>query len=137
MRQISIIKQYLLLKKYYKQTVIIPGLGENQDPSEYQKSQPDLIISNYHKYHKGLCFEPENQNNCYQISQAQKHMRPLYKMNGYLFKISIDYDEIISILNEYMKEIRIPCRFCLSQKRFKTQESYKNKKNYFQEMKNI
>ena len=55
-----------LMRKYYPDTILLAGLGENQDTEDkrldpykkgYTRSQPDLIVFNYHKDYKGLCIE--------------------------------------------------------------------------------
>lgn len=56
----------------------------------------------------------------YQISEAQKKMNRLYKENGYLVRISNDYDQIIRIIKEYMGGARIPCKYC-----YVSKETYK------------
>ena len=51
-----------LIRNYYLKTLIVTGLGENQDtPSKridswkkgYTKGQPDLMVLNYHKDDNG------------------------------------------------------------------------------------
>ena len=53
-----------LIRNFYPEVIMVPGLGENQDtPDErvnswkkgYMRGQPDLMILDYHKYYKGLC----------------------------------------------------------------------------------
>ena len=55
-----------LMRKYYPDTILLAGLGENQDTEDkrldpykkgYTRSQPDLIVFNYHKDYKDLCIE--------------------------------------------------------------------------------
>ena len=55
-----------LIRKYYPDTILVAGLGENQDTEDkrldpykkgYTRGQPDLMVLNYHKDYKGLCIE--------------------------------------------------------------------------------
>ena len=54
------------IKKYIKEAIIVPGLGEHQINSTfrtdsylkgYKGGQPDLILLNYHTKYKGLAIE--------------------------------------------------------------------------------
>ena len=55
-----------LIRRYYPDSILVAGLGENQDTDEkrldsykkgYMKEQPDLMVLAYHKDYKGLCIE--------------------------------------------------------------------------------
>ena len=55
-----------LIRNFYPDALLVPGLGENQDTSEkrinswkkgYQRGQPDLMVLNNHRDFKGLCIE--------------------------------------------------------------------------------
>ena len=113
-----------LIRNYYPGSLIIPGLGENQDTEEkrldsykkgYQKGQPDLMILDYHKYYKGLCIEFKSPTGNYEVSEAQLKMKTKYKNNGYAFILSNDYDKISKTLHKYMAGVRIPCEFCIKE----------------------
>jgi len=78
------------IRRFYPYSIIIAGLGENQDtPTErmnswkkgYMKGQLDIIVANYHKEYTGLCIEFKSPINNYQISEAQKEMKGVYKQN--------------------------------------------------------
>ena len=52
-----------LIRKYYPDSILVAGLGENQDTDDkrlnsykkgYTRGQPDLMILDYHKDYKGL-----------------------------------------------------------------------------------
>ena len=110
-----------LIRNFYPDSIMIPGLGENQDSPEkrinswkkgYIKGQPDLMILNYHKDYNGLCIEFKSPTNYYEISDAQKEMKERYKINCYKFILSNDYDYICKRLHKYMEGIRIPCKYC-------------------------
>ena len=110
-----------LIRNFYPDAIMVPGLGENQDSPEkrinswkkgYIKGQPDLMILNYHKDYNGLCIEFKSPTNYYEISEAQKEMKERYKINCYKFILSNDYDYICKRLHNYMEGIRIPCKYC-------------------------
>ena len=55
-----------LIRNFYPNALLVPGLGENQDTPDkrinswkkgYTRGQPDLMILDYHKDYKGLCIE--------------------------------------------------------------------------------
>ena len=50
--------------------------------------------------------------NNYYVSEAQKEMKKKYLDNGYAFVLSNDYDRICKNIHEYMKGIRVPCKYC-------------------------
>ena len=84
------------------------------------KGQPDAIIVNNCrlKLYNGFCIEFKSPSNNYQISEAKLDMKKRYEQNGYKFSILNDYDLITLEINEYLLDIRIPCRYC--EKSFKT-----------------
>ena len=54
------------IKKYIKEAIIVPGLGEHQINSNlrsdayykgYTGGQPDILLLNYHTKYKGLAIE--------------------------------------------------------------------------------
>ena len=69
-----------LIRNFYPEVIMVPGLGENQDTPEkrinswkkgYMRGQPDLMILNYHKYYKGLCIEFKSPTNNYYVIESQ------------------------------------------------------------------
>ena len=111
-----------LIRRYYPDTILVAGLGENQDTDDkrldsykkgYMRGQPDLMILDYHKDYKGLCIEFKSPTNNYYVSEAQKEMKKKYRNNNYKFILSNDYDEICIEVHDYMKGIRVPCKYCI------------------------
>ena len=111
-----------LIRKYYPDTILIAGLGENQDTGDkrldsykkgYMRGQPDLMILDYHKDYKSLCIEFKSPTNNYHVSKAQYELMKKYSNNGYKFILSNDYDEICIEVHDYMKGIRLPCKYCI------------------------
>ena len=110
-----------LIRNFYPDSILVPGLGENQDTSEkrinswkkgYMRGQPDLMILNYHKDYKGLCIEFKSPTNNYCVSEAQLKMKEKYCDNEYAFILSNDYDKISKLIHKYMDGVRIPCKYC-------------------------
>ena len=118
-----------LIRNFYPDSILVPGLGENQDTSEkrinswkkgYMRGQPDLMVLNYHKDYKGLCIEFKSPTNNYNISEDQLKMKKKYRDNNYAFILSNDYDKISKLIHKYMADVRIPCEYCI--KKFTNKE---------------
>ena len=113
-----------LIRRYYPDTILVAELEENQDAEDkrldsykkgYTRGQPDLLVLDYHKDFKGLGIEFESPAGNYRVPEAQKEMKK-YLNNGYAFILSNDYDRICKInIHEYMKGIRVPCKYCIKQ----------------------
>ena len=110
-----------LIRRYYPDSLLVAGLGENQDTEEkrldsykkgYLHGTPDLMILNYHKDYRGLCIEFKSPTNNYCVSEAQLKMKKKYKDNGYAFLLSNDYDSISKKIHLYMDGVRILCEYC-------------------------
>ena len=110
-----------LIRRYYPDSILVAGLGENQDTEDkrldsykkgYMRGQPDLIILDYHKDYKGLCIEFKSPTNNYSVSEAQLKMKENYRNNDYTFILSNDYDKISKNIHKYMVGVRIPCKYC-------------------------
>ena len=70
-----------LIRKYYPDSILVAGLGENQETEDkrldsykkgYTRGQPDLLVLNYHKDFKGLGIEFKSPTNNHHVSEAQK-----------------------------------------------------------------
>ena len=118
-----------LIRNYYPDSLLVAGLGENQDTEDkrldsykkgYQRGTPDLMILDYHKDYKGLCIEFKSPTNNYNISEDQLKMKKKYRDNNYAFILSNDYDEISKLIHKYMAGVRILCEYCT--KAFTTKE---------------
>ena len=110
-----------LIRNYYPDSILVAGLGENQDTEEkrldsykkgYQKGQPDLMILDYHREYKGLCIEFKSPTNNYCVTESQLKTKDKYKNNEYAYILSNDYDYISKKLHKYMTGVRIPCKYC-------------------------
>ena len=110
-----------LIRNYYPDSILVAGLGENQDTEDkrldsykkgYTRGQPDIMILDYHKDYKGLCIEFKSPTNNYCISESQLKTKEKYKANDYAFIISNDYDYISKKIHKYMSGVRIKCQFC-------------------------
>ena len=119
-----------LVRNFYPDALLVPGLGENQDTSEkrinswkkgYQRGQPDLMVLNNHRDFKGLCIEFKSPTNNYCVTESQLKMKEKYKNNGFAFILSNDYDKISKLVHKYFAGVRIPCEYCI--------KAFRNKKN--------
>ena len=120
-----------LIRNYYPDSILVAGLGENQDTEDkrldsykkgYTRGQPDLMILDYHKDYKGLCIEFKSPTNSYCVSEAQLKMQEKYRNNDYAFILSNDYDKISKNIHKYMAGVRIPCKYCT--------KAFRNKKKH-------
>ena len=119
-----------LIRNYYPDSLLVAGLGENQDTEDkrldsykkgYQRGQPDLMILDYHKDYKGLCIEFKSPTNNYCVTESQIKMKEKYRENNYAFILSNDYDKISKLIHKYMAGVRILCKYCT--------KAFRNKKN--------
>ena len=110
-----------LIRNYYPDSILVAGLGENQDTEEkrldsykkgYLRGTPDLMILDYHREYKGLCIEFKSPTNNYYISESQIKMKEKYCSNDYAFILSNDYDKISKLIHKYMAGVRILCKYC-------------------------
>ena len=110
-----------LIRNYYPDSILVAGLGENQDTEDkrldsykkgYLRGTPDLMILNYHKDYRGLCIEFKSPTNNYEVSESQLKMKAQYCQNNYAFILSNDYDKISKLIHKYMAGVRIPCEYC-------------------------
>ena len=110
-----------LIRNYYPDSILVAGLGENQDTENkrldsckkgYLRGTPDLMILNYHKDYRGLCIEFKSPTNNYCVSESQIKMKEKYRSNDYAFILSNDYDKISKNIHKYMAGVRIPCKYC-------------------------
>ena len=122
-----------LVRNFYPDALLVPGLGENQDTSEkrinswkkgYQRGQPDLMVLNNHRDFKGLCIEFKSPTNNYCVSESQLKMKEKYCDNEYAFILSNDYDKISKLIHKYMVGVRIPCEYCT--KAFRNKKTLNN-----------
>ena len=111
-----------LIRNYYPDSLLVAGLGENQDTEDkrldsykkgYQRGTPDLMILDYHKDYQGLCIEFKSPTNNYEVSESQLKMKEKYCKNNYTFILSNDYDKISKLIHKYFAGVRIPCEYCI------------------------
>ena len=96
-----------------KMTPQVQGPRLDSYKKGYTRGQPDLLVLNYHKDYKGLGIEFKSPTGNHYISEAQMVMK--YRNNGYAFILSNDYDSMRKNIHEYMKGIRVPCKYCIKQ----------------------
>ena len=103
------------IKKYIKEAIIVPGLGEHQINSTlrtdsymkgYKGGQPDILLLNYHTKYKGLAIELKTPTGHGVLSKNQENYMNNSKHNGFMTLVSCDYDEIITTIVKYSLGIR-------------------------------
>ena len=103
------------IKKYIKEAIIVPGLGEHQINSNlrsdayfkgYTGGQPDILLLNYHTKYKGLAIELKTPTGHGVLSKNQENYMNQLKHNGFMTLVSCDYDEIITLIVKYSLGIR-------------------------------
>ena len=103
------------IKKYIKEAIIIPGLGELQSNSNvradayykgYTGGQPDILILNYHTKYRGLAIELKTPTGRGVLSKNQENCMNNLKHNGFMTLVSCDYDDIITTIIKYSLGIR-------------------------------
>ena len=103
------------IKKYIKEAIIIPGLGEHQYTHSlrsdaylkgYQGGRPDIILLNYHTKSPGLANELKTPTGRGIISKNQENYMNTLEHNGFMTLVSCDYDEIITLIVKYSLGIR-------------------------------
>lgn len=98
------------------------------------KGQPDLIINKNHKKYNGLCIEFKTPKNNGVISIEQKNLMDRYEENGFkCIIIANDYDLIIKEINEYLRDVRIQCKYC--KRKFVSDKTLINHKKYIHNIK--
>ena len=119
------------IKRFRKDALLIPGLGEHQVNSGlrsdsfykgYTSGQPDIMILNSHRYYSGLCLELKTPTGKGITSSNQKEFLKQMEQMNYKVIISNDYDYIIVQLLEYFKDIMYPCKYCCTKRGYKTFE---------------
>lgn len=114
------------------------GLGEMQDTEAkrldawkkgYESGTPDLIVLNKTRKYDGFCIELKSPQGTGKLSEKQQHMIEKYKNLKYKTLVSNDYNEIITKIYKYVKNIRLPCLFCLG--RFKNKDTLRNHLKWF------
>ena len=102
------------IKKYIKEAIIVPGLGEHQinsslRPDAYMKGytggQPDILL-NYHNKYRGLAIEFKTPTGRGIVSKNQENYLKQLEHNGFMTLVSCDYDEILTTIVKYSMGIR-------------------------------
>ena len=103
------------IRKYIKEAIIVPGLGELQSNSNvradayykgYVGGQPDILILNYHNKYRGLAIEFKTPTGRGIISKNQENYLKQLEHNGFMTLVSCDYDEILTTIVKYSMGIR-------------------------------
>ena len=135
------VKVVSFLKKRYPNSLFTVTLGENQDTTHkridsfkkgYLRGSPDLIINNLHKHYTGFCIEFKNPKGNGVLSPDQSMILLQYQNNGFKILVSNDHDQIIELIIEYFRYVRIKCSYC--PRRFIRPQSLRNHIKSFHKM---
>ena len=103
------------IRKFFKEAIIIPGLGELQDTKQkqgdayrkgYRGGQPDILILNRSRKASGLAIELKTPLGCGIMSEKQDVFLQQLKKNKYEILLSCSYDEIVVKIIEYREAAR-------------------------------
>ena len=103
------------IRKYIKEAIIVPGLGELQSNSNlradayykgYAGGQPDILLLNYHTKYRGLAIELKTPTGRGVLSKNQENYMNQLKHNGFMTLVSNDYDLILTTIVKYSMGIR-------------------------------
>ena len=103
------------IRKYIKEAIIVPGLGEHQYTStlrsdaymkRYIGGQPDILLLNYHTKYKGLAIEFKTLTGHGVLSKNQEKYLKQLEHNGFMTLVSNDYDLIITTIIKYSLGVR-------------------------------
>ena len=103
------------IRKYIKEPIIIPGLGEHQYTASircdaylkgYTGGQPDILLLNTHIKYRGLAIEFKTPTGHGVLSKNQETYLKQLEHNGFLCLVSCDYDEILTTIVKYTQGIR-------------------------------
>ena len=82
------------IRKKYPESLLIPGLGENQRTENirlsswkkgYMSGQCDLMVMNPTAKTNSFCIEFKSPTGNYQVSQKQLHMKEMYEKNADIY----------------------------------------------------
>ena len=103
------------IRTYWKEAVIVAGLGELQDTSAkrieswkkgYTKGQPDILILCRTRCHSCLAIELKTPRGCGITSEEQEAFLQALKKNRYETLLSNSYDDIVVKIIEYREAVR-------------------------------
>lgn len=93
----------------------------------YEKGSADIIISTPSGKFVGCYIEIKYGDN--ELTEEQKYSINQYKLNGYKIIVSNEWTDLQRKVDDYLRDIRIPCKFCKC--KFKSNETLKNHLIYF------
>ena len=101
------------IRNKYPETLMIPGLGENQITPKsrmiswkkgYMAGQCDLMLMNPTSEYNSLCLEFKSPTGKYKVSKKQLEMKKMYIRNKCKYLMSNCYDDIIFEVIKHMEE---------------------------------
>jgi hypothetical protein len=84
----------------------------------------DILITNGTSQYNGMAIELKTPTGRGTIQDNQLLWLERQHLNNYKIVVSNDYDMLVNIINEYFRDVRVTCPFCVrNAKHFKTDES--------------
>lgn len=93
----------------------------------YEKGDGDIIIRTGNKRYSGCFIELKYGNNG--LTSEQKYMIKQYKANNYKIIVSSEWTDLQRKVDEYLRDIRIPCDYCKG--KFISNKTLRNHLKYF------
>ena len=131
------------IRDKYPEAVVIPGLGENQTTQQIRSDsfhkgfvggQPDILILNLHKKHKGFALEFKAPNGTGKLKPNQGVFLDNLVQQNYKTMVSDNFVDIVIAVQEYFSEVRIKCVYCKHVNLFKNRETRAKHYRYFHRM---
>lgn len=88
----------------------------------YEKGSADIEILTPNKHYNGCIIELKYGDNT--LSNEQKERIKTYKLNGYKTIVSNEWTDLQRKIDDYLRDIRVPCEFCSC--KFKNKKTLSN-----------
>jgi prophage antirepressor-like protein len=122
------------IRRFYPNADIQSGLTGQQGSSSggrlnayingYVPGTCDIIINNITSQYNGMAIELKSPSGRGTIQHNQLLWLERHHLNNYKIVVSNDYDVLVNIINEYFRDVRVACPFCVRHTRhFKSGES--------------
>ncbi len=129
------------IRRFYPQALLVAGLGELQDSAEkrlysykcgYTAGQPDIIICNEHAKYRGFAIELKSPRGTGKLTEKQDDCLGNFALAGYKTTVSDEYDVLLLVISEYMRDVRLRCPHCV--KKFKSKVTLSRHLHHFHKL---
>ena len=109
------------LKRYYPNSLLVPGLGELQDTAwkrisswkrRYTRGQSDLLVLNHNSHFDGLSFEFKSPSGQHHLPVDQQEWARKLSRHNWKTVSSNNYDLIIFEITQYFRTVKELCTEC-------------------------